>query len=895
MLRLHVFGGVAVERSGVSVAETAELQKPLALLVLVAASRDRGVSRDQLAAYLWPESHSEHARAALSQTLYTLRKQLAEPDLFVGTRTLRLNPTAISSELYDLTQALERDDPNAAIELYSGPFLEGFFVPGCIELERWIESERADFAQQWAVAIESLARRACERGDHATAARWWRRFTAAEPGNSRAVAALVGALAASGDRAGALQVAHSHQAFLRSEFDAPSDPAVAALVEEIRHGGGTMGAEKTVERAPRVDAGGNGHPPQLDDSLIDVKDTFALNGAAPPDAAEGRDSPTRASTVAVDQVDQSRRTRRWRIVGLAVVIGGSIAAIATAGLLYGRRTQRDAPVFSERRIAVHPFRNETGDTALASVGRLAVDWVVQGLAQTQLVEVVAPGVLEGNLPGLDGQARPPNAGLVVRGSYSRTADSLFLQAQIVESATGRVVRAVGPVSGPLREPLVAIERLRQRLAGALATRVDPRLSRWSDAASQPVSFEAYRAFDEGLTGFFSARNSAESARANRLLVHAAQLDTNFSIPLVWALYGFSNAGDPVRYDSVLRALESRRQRLTRLERGLLDAHVGISRGDAVAQYQAFRRVVAIVPNSEWVYKLATHAIDVHRYGEADSLLKALDPDAGWMREWDAYWIMRAEVDYLLGRHESELASVMHAAARNPEGVFSGWAGLALAALGRKAEFLSLLDAELASTRLAGSAGLFHLLSVARVHGHADIATAIADRALRGPVTTIDVVDSTLGRARFELLVFEATENWSAAVTSAKRVIRLDSLRGHHDALPYIVLLEAASQGAPQDTVGLEAKALNEVAARPKAEGFDSWRSENPLAVRAALAALHGDARRTAGVLQEAMEADARRDSYWYFKYSDRPAFDRVRNDPSLANLLHVPALDRRSP
>jgi len=106
---------------------------------------------------------------------------------------------------------------------------------------------------------------------------------------------------------------------------------------------------------------------------------------------------------------------------------------------------------------------------------------------------------------------------------------------------------------------------------------------------------------------------------------------------------------------------------------------------------------------------------------------------------------------------------------------------------------------------------------------------------------------------------------------------------------------ASRRGAPQDTVGLEAKALAEVAARPKAEGFDSWRSENRIAVWAALAALHGDAQRTAALLQEAMEADARRDSYWFFKYSDRPAFDRIRNDPSLANLLHVPALDRQAP
>jgi DNA-binding SARP family transcriptional activator len=119
------------------------------------------------------------------------------------------------------------------VELYSDAFLDGFFIPNCLELERWIDVERADLVQRWAAAIESLARRATERGEHASAIRWWRRLTAAEPGNSRAAAALVEALAAVGDRAGALQAARSRE-FLRSEFDAPPDPAVSALAERIR-------------------------------------------------------------------------------------------------------------------------------------------------------------------------------------------------------------------------------------------------------------------------------------------------------------------------------------------------------------------------------------------------------------------------------------------------------------------------------------------------------------------------------------------------------------------------------------------------------------------------------------------------------------------------------------
>src|SRR4029450_9618320 len=57
----------------------------------------------------------------------------------------------------------------------------------------------------------------------------------------------------------------------------------------------------------------------------------------------------------------------------------------------------------------------------------------------------------------------------------------------------------------------------------------------------------------------------------------------------------------------------------------------------------------------------------------------------------------------------------------------------------------------------------------------------------------------------------------------------------------------------QDTTGLEARALAEVAARPKSEATDRWISESPFAVQAELAALHGNPRRAATVLRGALE------------------------------------------
>jgi len=57
----------------------------------------------------------------------------------------------------------------------------------------------------------------------------------------------------------------------------------------------------------------------------------------------------------------------------------------------------------------------------------------------------------------------------------------------------------------------------------------------------------------------------------------------------------------------------------------------------------------------------------------------------------------------------------------------------------------------------------------------------------------------------------------------------------------------------QDTTALEARALAEVAARPKSEATDRWISESPFAVQAELAALHGNPRRAATVLRGALE------------------------------------------
>jgi DNA-binding SARP family transcriptional activator/tetratricopeptide (TPR) repeat protein len=858
MLRLRTFGGLAVDRRGVPAAESAGQHKALALLALVASSGSRGASRDQLAAWLWPESDADRARGALSQTVYTLRKQLGEPDLFEGTRTLKLNSRAIECDRLDFEAALERGDADAAVALYVGPFLDGFFVTGSAALDRWIDEQRADLARRAHGAMESLARAAAERGDLAGSAEWWRRLAALEPGNSRVAAALVSALGDAGDPGGALQAARSHEEYLRREFDAPPDPVVSELEREIRQ---------------RTDPG----------DRVGARVDRLLTHAARP-------SPPSPSHVAPPVGGNERGTAQQGGVKRQALLIAVLAVAGLAGAIAFRGAQRTAPSASagiaERRILVTGIDNETGDTSMARIGRVATDWLIQGLVQTQMVHVMAPGIHEGKLPAIADTTLRGSPALIVRGSYTKAGDSVVMQAEVVDVRTGRVVRVVGPVSGPLSEPLVAVEGLRRHLTGALATLVDRRLSQWTDAASQPTSFEAYRAFQEGLDAFFSDTDT--TGQAAKLLVHANALDSTFTLPLLWAIYAFHNSdatGDSARADSVLRVLVARRERMPPFDRALLDGLAAMRRNDAAGEYEAFRRVVAIAPNSEWLYKLGYAAAMLRRYAEADSLFSAIDPDAGWMRDWVPLSFFLPELHYRVGRHQESIDAARRLAAGRNDWDYVYETGRGLAALGRDQDVLTFVDAELARREKRMDFNtLFMVLSAARLHGHVPLARAMVQRALRLPPSGKALgPDSVITRERYTLLVLEHAELWDQAERSAKRLLHLDSTSNRHDALPYMVLLQAALRRTPVgDTAGLEARAIDE-AARSDWQAGNLWMMDTPLTVKAELAAIRHDARMAAAMLDQEHGA--------IYALTERPAFDPIRGDPSLP-WLHNPAAER---
>jgi len=235
-LRLVTFGGLNLRVSGQAMTGAVSRRHRLALLALLAVARDRGLNRDKVQAYLWPESDTERARHGLNQLVYVQRRHLDSGDLFLGKKTLRLNPAMITTDVWDFEDALDRGAHEVAVGVYAGPFLDGFFLRDVPGFERWADEQRSRFAGRCAQALGVLAAAAATKGDHHQAVEWWRRAAELNPYNTDTVRRLAEAWVAIGDRAAAVRCAQQHADLLQTELGLPPDASVVRMIEELRGG-----------------------------------------------------------------------------------------------------------------------------------------------------------------------------------------------------------------------------------------------------------------------------------------------------------------------------------------------------------------------------------------------------------------------------------------------------------------------------------------------------------------------------------------------------------------------------------------------------------------------------------------------------------------------------------
>lgn len=367
--------------------------------------------------------------------------------------------------------------------------------------------------------------------------------------------------------------------------------------------------------------------------------------------------------------------RRMAIAGIA-----GLTALSVAALVLVRRAPDATPAPSaETRlggpIAVAVLANETGDPALDSWGRMAGDWITQGLQDIGLVPVVPwPSALHASeeLERRSAAGEPVNpvtllreesgAGTVVTGSYYLVRDSLEFRVEVADAIAQRVIVAPPPVIVARDSAHVAVRMLRDRLMSAVAIQSDDRFATSRDLTSRPPTFEAYRQFDRGI----ELHLAQEYGAAVPAFLEAHRLDTTFVPPLIYASTDLWNTGQFDRLDSVLTILQSRQQRLDPYHRFWAEYVANRRRGEGVRSLVAIRRAAELAPGSRAWYALAQAALDTDRPDEALAALERIDPDHGELRGWSSYWTQLTHALHTMGLHERELAAARALRTRYPD-------------------------------------------------------------------------------------------------------------------------------------------------------------------------------------------------------------------------------------
>jgi len=497
VLRLLTFGGLGLVHDDGSAAP--RLRPPrLALLAALAAAGERGVSRERLMSFFWPDSDEGHGRHSLRQALYALRQDLGLDVVRSDGASLALDDACIGSDVADFHRALAADDRVGAVTLARGRFLDGFYLPTAPEFERWVEDERTRLTTELSGALTTLAAESAEEGDLDAAVEWWRQLTIIEPLSGRFAAGYMATLASRGDRATALVFVRQHETLVRRELDAEPDPEVRRVEARLR-------------ATPHVEGGAGS--------------IGARPGSSP--TATTPSAPVRtAGPTALGGPNVPGATRRKFVHRGAWIAGtaGLIALAATTALARQRgwlRLPDTGPT-----LAVGIIR-EDGVPDSLRMGRVLTDMLATNLGRVEGISVLANSrLLELMRPGQDSvaggyidAARRAGAESLLEGQVLATRDrQLVLEIREVDLRTG-IVRRAYRVNGADRYALVDSMTRTITENRELAS---PRSSVAEATTSSPI---AYRLYEEGLRAY----TRVEHQTAQRLMYAALQEDSTFAM------------------------------------------------------------------------------------------------------------------------------------------------------------------------------------------------------------------------------------------------------------------------------------------------------------------------------------------------------------------------------
>lgn len=623
-------------------------RRRLALLAVVAAAGDRGRSRDQLLGLFWPDVSQSRARHSLEQLIYAVRTSLDGP-VFAGTNPLVLNTAFVSSDIADYLHALAGEDRERAVELYAGPFLDGFYLDNAPDFQQWLDSERARIEASYSAALDGLAKSAHASGDAAAAVRWRQKLVELDPVSSKHATGLIQALMDAGDHPAALKYAEHYEALVAQELGTTAGPAVTALVAQLRERvrSGSVPAPMNLRES--------GASPDVESPVPDVREVRI----AVPHSATGK--PAAQDATRMKQPGGEGVPRRWGLYAVAVLL---LLAVAFAAMKSREPATASEDAAARASLAVLPLQNLSGDTRDAALVDGLTEELIGVLARIEGLRVVARTsafAFRGTSLDVRGIADSLRVSNVIEGSVQRNGDRLRVQVRLIDARDGST-RWAETYDRNLSDIFVVQSDIATAVAGELNLRLASDMARLGRPGA--VNIAAYeltlRGNDPALL-----RSDTTVVRGLEYFQQAVAIDSTYAP----AYAGMSRMYLRLRWTDLLPI--SSREKYERARDAALKAiALDPSLADAHASVGLMRLASGEVPAGITALKQAV----------------ALDPGHSRIREWLSFGYSISE------RPAEALAETMRAVENDPlSATAHAEAGRALCLNGQVAEGLARLN------------------------------------------------------------------------------------------------------------------------------------------------------------------------------------------------------------
>jgi len=359
-------------------------------------------------------------------------------------------------------------------------------------------------------------------------------------------------------------------------------------------------------------------------------------------------------------------------ISLAIV---SVAVLIAVTSLVNKRFFGNAdiePMDVTDKIAVMKFGNNTGDSNFDIVGKMAADWIIHGITENEVGQVISPEIIEDYAEVLKASISPSASlslvrdffkpGKIISGNFYLDNDKLLFQGSIQDSQKNNKIISFKLVECSSDEPLDCIEKLKQLILGYLITTENSALNLQDD----PPKFEAYQYLLDAKENY----NNRDVYIA--LLNKSIAVDDNYFEPKVLRVGYYYNEGDYQKADSLLKKIIPDSENKLR-QQNLLNLYQALLKGQNDKIYRSMKYEYNMAPfdlfsNSSMMVAALQF---VNRPQDIDSIYSEISMkgmDLVKCRNCENRIYIKALADLELGRYEQAI-TLLKESMKDLDGIF----------------------------------------------------------------------------------------------------------------------------------------------------------------------------------------------------------------------------------